>query len=251
MKSNRFTLFFHHLGSSLMAMLLVMVTTVPMFLIGRSVLGEGVIALAYLLPVTWSAYRWGQPAGISAAITAALAFNFLFIPPFFTFVIGRLEGWLLLAIFLAVAIILVRWIQTGLTRAREAVFMYEMADALANQRSPEGVAYSVARQIRQLFQAALVNVLFCPDKQIPTVAVSEPENAAASGKPDRIVPIYNDWGLVGEIQIWRGMFLDLPPVDGKLFQNFARQAGRAYERTQLTEGEKYSSKTMNSTTSRK
>ena len=47
----------------------------------------------------------GAIAGISAAITAALAFDFLFIPPFYTFAVARLEGWLVLAIFLGVAIL--------------------------------------------------------------------------------------------------------------------------------------------------
>ena len=40
---------------------------------------------------------------MSAALAAALAFDFLFIPPFYTFAVGSLEGWLVLAIFLAVA----------------------------------------------------------------------------------------------------------------------------------------------------
>ena len=70
-------------------------------------LGEAVIALVYLVPIIWSGYRWGQGPGMSAALAAALAFDFLFIPPFYTFVIGSLEGWLVLAIFLAVAMLLV------------------------------------------------------------------------------------------------------------------------------------------------
>src|SRR4030066_119359 len=63
-------------------------------LIGRDTLGEAVIALLYLVPVGWSATQWGQGAGVCAAVTAALAFDYFFIPPFYTFVVGRLEGWL-------------------------------------------------------------------------------------------------------------------------------------------------------------
>ena len=68
-------------ANSLLAVLTVAATTIPLFLIGRDTLGEAVIALLYLVPVTWSANRWGQLPGISAALTAALAFDFLFIPP--------------------------------------------------------------------------------------------------------------------------------------------------------------------------
>ncbi len=231
MKSNRLTLFLHHLRDSFLAVALVFATTVPLFLIGRTVLGEGVIALVYLLPIVWSAYHWGPLPGISAAITAALLFDFLFITPFFTFAIDRVEGWLLLAIFLAVAIVVVGWIQASLAKAREAVFMYEMASALASQRTPEGVAYSVAHQIGQLFQACLVNVIFCPEKTSPSIAASHPADGTGQGKPDRVIPIVNAWGLVGEIQIWRGPVLELPQSDSHLFQDFARQAARAFERT--------------------
>ena len=69
--------------------------TVVMLLIGPTLLGEGVIALLYLVPIGWCTVRWGQLAGVSAALTAALSFDFLFIPPYGTFNIGSLEGWLL------------------------------------------------------------------------------------------------------------------------------------------------------------
>ena len=231
MKTNRTSLFFQYLRGSLLAMLLVVAASVPLVLIGRNVLGEGVIALIYLLPITWSAFRWGQLAGISAAITAALIFDFFFIPPFFTLAIGRLEGWLLLAIFTAVAIIVVEWIQGSLTRAREATYMYEMASALGNQRTSEGVAYSVAHQLSQLYQTCLVNVIYYAEKNNPSIAASDPSDGTGQGKPDRIIPIINAWGLVGEIQIWRGPILELPQVESRIFQNFAQQAARAFERT--------------------
>src|SRR6266496_510033 len=86
--------------SGMKGMLAVLALTIPMWLIGRDVLGEAVIGLLYLAPIAWSASKWGQAAGMSAALTATLCFDFLFIPPFYTFTVGSLEGWLLLAIFL-------------------------------------------------------------------------------------------------------------------------------------------------------
>jgi len=237
MNSNRFLFRINFLSASLLAVLTVAVTTIPLFIIGRNTLGEAVIALLYLVPVAWSANRWGQLPGISAALTAALAFDFLFIPPFFNFSVERLEGWLVLFIFLGVAIWVVERIQTSLTRAREATFMYEMSAALCGQRTPEAVAYTVARQIQQLYQAMLVNVIYHPGKDAPGIVVSEPNNGAAQGQPDRDLPIVNSWGLVGEIQIWRGIYSELPPEDGRLLQNFALQTARAFERTTQFEAE--------------
>jgi len=239
MNKNRFSFKSSYLTASLLAVLTVTATTIPLFLIGRHVLGEAVIALLYLVPVAWSANRWGQLPGLGAALTAALMFDFLFIPPFYTFVVGQLEGWLVLVIFLGVAIWVVERIQTSLIKAREAVFMYDMSAAICGQRTPEAVAYAVAKQIQQLYQATLVNVVFHPDKNLPGIVASEPPDCTGKGRPDRVLPVVNSWGLVGEIQIWRGLYSELPSADGRLLQNFALQTARAFERTHPIESDKH------------
>ena len=226
------------LTNGLRGMLIVLAMTIPMWLIGRDVLGEAVIALLYLAPIAWSASKWGQVSGVSAALTAALCFDFLFIPPFYTFAIGRLEGWLILVIFFAIAIVVVGRIQDSLSKAREATYMYELSSALANARTQAAVAHTVARYIRQLFQASQVVVTFQQSKQSPHIAVSEPHDGIGKGLPNRVLPILNAWGLVGEIQIWRGEYADLPGEDGQLLQNFASQTARAFERTQSLEMDK-------------
>ena len=228
------------LTNGLKGMLSVLALTIPMWLIGRDVLGEAVISLLYLAPIAWSASKWGQAAGVSAALTAALCFDFLFIPPFYTFVVGSLEGWLVLIIFFAIAIVVVGRIQDSLSKAREATFMYELSAALANVRTQDAVAHTVARYIRQLFQASQVNVTFQQSKQTPRIEASETHNGAGNGQPDRDLPILNAWGLVGEIQIWRGEYGDLPSEESHLLQNFVSQTARAFERTQSLEVEKQS-----------
>jgi len=45
-----------------------------------------------LVPIGWCTVRWGQLAGVSAALTAALSFDYLFIPPYQTFNIGQPGG---------------------------------------------------------------------------------------------------------------------------------------------------------------
>ncbi len=226
------------LVNSLRGMLTVLVITIPMWLIGRSVLGEAVISLLYLAPIAWSASKWGQASGVSAALTAAMCFDFLFIPPFYTFAVGSLEGWLVLVIFFAIAIVVVGRIQDSLSKAREATFMYELSSALANVRTQDAAAHTVGRYIQQLFQASQVSVIFQLSKQTPRITVSEPRDGNGKGKPDRVLPILNAWGLVGEIQIWQGEYADLPTEDSHLFQNFASQAAKAFERTQSAEMEK-------------
>jgi K+-sensing histidine kinase KdpD len=226
------------LAQGLRGMVSVLAATIPMWLIGRDVLGEAVIGFLYIALIAWSASRWGQAAGMGAALTAALCFDFLFIPPFYTFAVGSLEGWLVLVIFFTIAIVVVGRIQDSLSKAREATYMYELSSALANVRTQEAVAHTVARYIRQLFQATLVNVTFQQSKGSPRLAVSEPHDGEQKGRPDRVLPILNAWGLVGEIQIWHGEFGNLPSEDSHLLQNFSSQAARAFERTYVLEMEK-------------
>jgi K+-sensing histidine kinase KdpD len=251
MKQTRFSLTLRYLRNSLLAVLTVVATTIPLALIGRNTLGEAVIALLYLVPVTWSANRWGQLSGISAALTAALAFDFFFTTPYYTFTVDRLEDWLILAIFLGVAIVVVERIQASLTRAREAVFMYEMSAAICGQRTPEAVAYAVAREIQQLFQAMLVNVTFHPDRQSPALVISQPDDVTMKVRPDRLLPIVNSWGLVGEIQIWSGLYSELPSEESRLLQNFSLQTARAFERTYQAGIEKQINGTLSKTPAQK
>jgi two-component system sensor histidine kinase KdpD len=161
--------------------------TIIMKLIGRDILGEAVIALLYLLPIGWSTTRWGQGAGICAAVLSTLAFNYFFIPPFYTFAVGRLEGWLLLIIFLVVSIVVIGRIQTGLTRAinseREAIFMYEMSSALAGLRTQEAVVHALATNLQLIFLAELVEV--CVQSKIngESILVAVPPNVKVKGIP--------------------------------------------------------------------
>ena len=226
------------LANGLRGMLTVVAITIPMWLIGRDVLGEAVISLLYLAPIAWSANKWGWAAGMSAALTASLCFDFLFIPPFYTLAVGSLEGWLVLVIFFGVTILVVGRIHDSLSKAREATFMYELSSALANVRTQDAVAHTVAQYIRQLFQASQVNVTFQQSRQTPRLVVSETHGNVGKGQPDRVLPILNAWGLVGEIQIWRSEYADLPSEEGHLLQNFVSQAARAFERTYSLEMEK-------------
>jgi K+-sensing histidine kinase KdpD len=238
MTNNSFGDFLRSLRNSLLAVGAVVALTVPLHLVGRETLGEAVIVLLYLVPVAWVAGRWGLLPGLSAALAAALSFDYLFIPPYYTFAVGTLEGWLVLAIFLCVAVIVVERIQASLIKAREAVFMYELSAALAGRRTQDAAARIVAQQIQRLFQAAQVQVCYRPQKDAPSLSVREPASAAAKSDPDRVLPIENAWGLIGEIQIWRGEFADLPADDSRILRNFAWQTAEALERTRMMEPQK-------------
>ena len=240
MKRNNLLSFWTYLVNCLFAFLSVAGLTIPLLLIGRDTLGEAVIALLYLVPVGWSASKWGNGAGVCAAASAALVFDFFFIPPFYTFAVGRLEGWLVLAIFLVVSIVVIGRIQTGLTRAhnseREAIFMYEMSSTLAGLRTQQAVIHALANQLQVMFQSQLVEVCIQPGDQTASLLAKAPTGVAASGIPDRIMPILASPGFVGEIRIWQGHGW-LPAEGSRLLSNFATQAAQALERARMAEAD--------------
>jgi K+-sensing histidine kinase KdpD len=221
----------------LQAMGLVIALTVLMLLVGRDTLGEAVIALLYLIPIAWSANRWGQLAGTGAALTAALLFDYFFIPPFYTFAISRLEGWLVLAIFMTVSIVVVGRIQVSLTAAHEAVMMYDLSVALCGLRIQDAIAHTVAKHLQRVFQASAVKVIYRPGKNSADISVSEPKEFETAGRPDRQLPLLNTWGFVGEVQIWGNQDMRLPVNEGHLLNDFSSQISRAFERARLAEQE--------------
>ena len=234
---------------SLYAVLAAAATTLLLLLIGLDKLGEAVIALLYMVPVVWSAARWGQGPGIAAALASGLFFDFFFTSPYYTFVVSRLEDWLILAIFLAVAIVVVDRIQTSLSRAQksehEAVFMYELSTMLAAARTQDAVAHGVARFLKERYLTSAVTVSIHPKGQAAATVAVEPREAEPTTKPDRILGLLNAWGMVGEINIWQGQ-IELPAEDSRLFRNFASQIGQAVERTLLYDAEAHKNATFQS-----
>jgi K+-sensing histidine kinase KdpD len=225
---------------AMMAVAVVFALTAVMLLIGSKMLGEGVIALLYLVPIGWCTVRWGQIAGVSAALTAALSFDYLFIPPYGTFNIGSLEGWLLLFLFFAVSILVVGRIQSILgemqNRERKATFLYEMVAAIANQQTREGIARTTANQIQQIFLAEIVVVHLNKREAAPPLTVftgSDPK-VSPKNKPDRTLPIISGPALIGEIAIWKGL-VPLPPEGDSLLQTMLRQTAAALDRAQIAE----------------
>lgn len=210
--------------------------TVVMVLMGRSLLGEAVIALLYLVPIGYSTTRWGQASGVCTAIVSALAFDFFFIPPFHTFTIGSLEGWMVLLIFVVVSVLIVGRIWYGLGQARErereARFMLEISNDLAGPLSAAAIAGTLASKIQQVYLAEHVQVSIFGDGA-PLVA-SSPQEQIPSRKPDRILPIQSAESLVGEVSIWGGD-ISLPSADDPMLQIFAVQGLQALRRARRDE----------------
>jgi K+-sensing histidine kinase KdpD len=238
MQSRRLTLSPILLTRCLLAVALVLGITVPMLMIGRQTLGEGVIVMLYLAAIGLSSQQWGRLPGACAALSAALTFDFFFVPPFLTFAVGRLEGWLVLTLFLFVSLSVVGRYQDALNRARanerDAVLLYELAVALAGLQTQEAVLRHLARSLQQMFQAGMVKIVVATGAGIVPASVKAPSDAEATGRPDRIIPLLAAPGLIGEIHFWRGSGW-LPEEESRLLGSCASLACTALERARSSE----------------
>ena len=142
-------------------------------------IGYTAISLFYLMAVVLLGLFVGQGPIFVAATLSALAWNFLFIPPIFTFRIDKFEDGLMFGIFFVIALVTGRL--TGRLRAQErdqrqreqrATALYQLTRAVAVARSADEVLRNAAAQVQELFGARLA--IFTVDPAPPGRLVLHP-----------------------------------------------------------------------------
>src|SRR5262245_44029204 len=98
----------------------------------RAHLNQAHVALAYLLVVQLGSARGGRPLGLTLAALAFLSFDFLFLPPYFTFVVQNPLNWLVLAAFLVTSIVSAQLLYRAQSEADEARQRAAEIDRLAS-----------------------------------------------------------------------------------------------------------------------
>ena len=96
----------------------IVVIATGLFFPGRDYFAKGQWALLYLLIIVFIASTSGVRPAVAAAVLSFLAWNYFFIPPFYTFKVHDLKDWLSLVAFLIVGTLM--GIQTGRLKEREA-----------------------------------------------------------------------------------------------------------------------------------
>ena len=122
------------------------------------------VALLLMLAVFLCATVWQSGPGVLAAVLATLAFNFLFLPPLYTFTIQDPRNVVALAVFLVSALLIGRLsalarLRLGLLEAerRDLVALTELSQGFladTNRESLLGVATDRLRQALQAEQIA-------------------------------------------------------------------------------------------------
>jgi two-component system sensor histidine kinase KdpD len=118
------------------------------------------VSLFYLSAVVILGLFVGQGPILLAAGLSALTWNYLFIPPIYTFRIDKLEDGLMFVFFFVMALVTGRLTgrlraQAGTERSREqrATALYQLTRAIASARSTDEVIRDAGAQIQELFGA--------------------------------------------------------------------------------------------------
>jgi two-component system sensor histidine kinase KdpD len=210
----------------------------------RPYLGTAAVALLFLLPVGLATAGLGQGPGIVAAVLAFLAFNFLFVPPYYTLRVLHADNVLALIVFLAVAVVtnqLVgrtrRSLELATEREREATRLYELTAALMGVTSLDAIGQVVLHQVQITCQPAFLELQLRVDPAGQTVRASLPAGGRApDNKPTASFPIQGPRGLLGEIVLWMPG-VRLSPSHHRLMGAIAGQVAQALERARLAQAE--------------
>jgi two-component system, OmpR family, sensor histidine kinase KdpD len=210
----------------------------------RAFLATAAVALLYLLPVGVATAALGQGPGIAAAVLSFLAFNFLFVPPYYTLRVLHADNVLVLIVFLAIAVVtnqLVgrtrRSLELATEREREATRLYELTAALLGVTNLEAIAQVVLHQVQISCQPDFLQVELRVDLASQSVLRSWPAGASAPArKPTASIPVQGTKGLLGEIVLW-GPGSHLTTPHQRLLGAIAGQVALALDRARLARAE--------------
>ncbi|HTR99352.1 MAG TPA: sensor histidine kinase KdpD [Bacteroidota bacterium] len=224
------------------------------------------VALVLLFTVALLPLRFGIGPVLLAATLSAVVWDYLFIPPLFTFSVSRVPDILMLLMYFGIALVL--GILTSRTRAQEravrqresrAVALYTLSRDLSVARTKDAVAEAAIGNVQKFFDADVVLFLGQTDGDIFTAA--HPASTLAVGEKEMGVAAWVYWN-----EKPAGRFTDtLPsaaatyfPISGPryplgvlgvrlrgeknltndqeaLLENFVRQIASAIERETLNE----------------
>ncbi len=132
------------------------------------------VSFAYLLIVLALASTRGLYPAILTSFVSFLSFDFLLVPPLYTFTIKRFEEWLALFVFLAIAIItsqlaaaLRRRADEASRRERETSILYQLIRATNREEDLQQQLYVIARAVVDVFSSWGVRdcAILLPDDQ--------------------------------------------------------------------------------------
>jgi two-component system sensor histidine kinase KdpD len=159
-----------------------------------AVVGPRVPGLVFLLAVVLLALKLGRGPVLLAGALSALAWNYFFLPPRFTFYIRNVEDALLFGAYFVVALVLGQLVariraqeQAERRREERTAALYELTRDLAEAGSRDEVVWQLIAQVNRLFHASAAVCLESGGKLLP-----HPDNSLALTEKEISV---GDWAF--------------------------------------------------------
>jgi two-component system sensor histidine kinase KdpD len=224
----------------------------------RSSIEISTAALVLVVPVAIGVAVGGFPVAPVGVLTGFVAFDFFFIPPYYTLRVGAAQHWASLGVYTAVGLIVggvVAQVQGARAvaeeRESEVRMLYDLSQVVAASDTLAAALEAVARLARERFDLDTVAVLLAEPEGGLRVAASDGP-ALAEGEVRRLLdalpgdgfaavpgppglmagPLPTVTGPAGVLAVTAGL---LGPARVRLLTLFATQAGVAVERARLAD----------------
>lgn len=240
------------------------VTILGLFL--RSLTGYLSISLIYLLAVVISALKLSRWPVLVLATLSALVWNFLFIPPYYTFYINQLQDGLMFGMMLVIALVLGHFTSklhgrelNEKLREKQTSTLLAFTEALASQPEMNQALREAIQMMHDLFQVDIciltrlnstalkenpvLGSTFIPDEKEKGVAFWSYQNRKPAGKfTDTLtfssclhLPLFTSVLSMGVLLIRPNKDRSFSISERSLLENFATQLGFALQKEHVNE----------------
>ena len=159
------------------------------------------LAVLYLLAVLPIAVFLGLAYGLVVAVASMLAFNFLFLPPLYTFTLADSRNWFALLVFLITAVVVSQLATRSRRQARESALLARIATSLLEHGSVSDELERIAAEAARALQVEGAAIELGPagasdgsayplavaERRVGTIRLARPRRGGA-GARRRLLP---------------------------------------------------------------
>lgn len=121
------------------------------------------LVMVFLLGVVWVAYRTSKFPALVAALLSVASFDFFFVRPYYTFAVYNLRYLLTFAVMVGVSVAfselasrMKRQAEAARRREKSTAALYELAQSLAVQQTPDTLLDKAVERIRDVFETGII-----------------------------------------------------------------------------------------------
>ena len=155
-------------------------------------LSEANLAMIFLMGVLFAAARYGRRAGVIASIATVLAFDFFFVPPFYSFNVSDGQYLITFCVMLLIALVtssltaqIREQVESSRTRERRTESLYRLSRQLAGASGSEFLVSMAGRQVQEILGGEVVVLL--PDETQKLIVRVGHETSVARNATDMVV----------------------------------------------------------------